>query len=119
MKYVVLLLSLMLIACGAEETTVLNEPAQRDVESKKNAVPNYKDGQGLKQGYWVIYGKDDPASGYPDQGKIEEGNYNNDLKHGEWRFYKRNGKDVDSIAEYDLGVWIKNVSRDSVVIKVE
>ncbi len=119
MKYVVLLLSSMLIACGAEETTVLNEPMNRNNESGISGAPNATDGNGLKQGHWVIYGKDDPASGYPDEGKIEEGNYNNDLKHGEWRFYKRNGKDVDSIAEYDLGVWIKNVSRDSVVTTVE
>jgi hypothetical protein len=119
MKYFALLFSLSLFACGGEEPIPQSEPVQRDVESKRNVAPNFKDRQGLRQGYWVIYGKDDPASGYPDHGKIEEGNYRDDQKDGEWTFYKKNGKDIDSIAEYDLGVWIKNVSRDSVVTNVE
>jgi antitoxin component YwqK of YwqJK toxin-antitoxin module len=51
---------------------------------------NQKDEQGLKQGYWIFYGKDFPEKGFCDSCKIEEGNYLNDRKDGIWTFYHMN-----------------------------
>jgi len=45
-----------------------------------------------KQGYWIILGKDMPEKeGYPSEGKIEEGNYKDNKKIGEWIFYHTDG----------------------------
>lgn len=52
---------------------------------------NQKDEQGRKQGKWIILGKDKPSKGYPDENKIEEGNYNNDRKDGKWIMYYPDG----------------------------
>lgn len=46
---------------------------------------------GLKQGYWIIYGKDMPDKGYPFEGKIEEGPYVDSRKHGTWIKYFEDG----------------------------
>ncbi|MEZ4922080.1 MAG: hypothetical protein R2780_02805 [Crocinitomicaceae bacterium] len=46
---------------------------------------------GLKQGYWITYGKDFPEKGYPSSGKIEEGPYVDDRKHGMWTKYFEDG----------------------------
>lgn len=51
---------------------------------------NQKDEQGLKQGYWIFYGKDFPEKGFCDSCKIEEGNYLDDRKDGIWTFYHMN-----------------------------
>jgi len=47
---------------------------------------------GKKQGKWVYFGKDRPASGYPAEGKIEEGSYVDDRKEGEWIKYHSDGE---------------------------
>ncbi|MEJ6777494.1 MAG: hypothetical protein QNK85_09270 [Crocinitomicaceae bacterium] len=52
---------------------------------------NKKDSQGLKQGFWVYYGKDRPRSGFPSEGKIEEGLYKDDRKDGVWTKYYNDG----------------------------
>lgn len=88
MKYFIVIFSSFLFSCGGEETVVVqNEPVQHNNESGANSPANYTDENGLKQGYWVIYGKDDPAKGYPADCKIEEGNYKDDQKDGEWTYY--------------------------------
>ena len=46
---------------------------------------------GKKQGKWVYLGKDRPTSGYPAEGKIEEGSYVDDRKEGEWIKYHTDG----------------------------
>ena len=46
---------------------------------------------GMKQGYWIVYGRDFPNKGYPDNGKIEEGPYLDDRKHGFWIKYFDDG----------------------------
>ena len=46
---------------------------------------------GQKQGKWVFLGKDRPSSGYPAEGKIEEGSYVDDRKEGEWVKYHSDG----------------------------
>jgi len=45
----------------------------------------------MKQGYWIIYGKDKPDKGYPENGKIEEGRYLDNRKNGMWIKYYSDG----------------------------
>ena len=52
---------------------------------------NQKDSLGKKQGYWIIYGKDEPQKGYAEDGKISEGTYINDRKNGQWILYNKDG----------------------------
>ena len=52
---------------------------------------NQIDSEGKKQGYWIIYGKDDPQKGFPAEGKIHEGSYLNDRRNGEWIMYYKDG----------------------------
>jgi antitoxin component YwqK of YwqJK toxin-antitoxin module len=52
---------------------------------------NKRDEAGLKQGYWIFYGKDMPEKGYPETGKVEEGNFKDDKKTGEWIMYHKDG----------------------------
>ncbi len=52
---------------------------------------NQKDAAGLKQGYWIFYGKDQPEKGFCDSCKVEEGLYKDDRKNGQWTYYHRNG----------------------------
>ncbi len=53
---------------------------------------NRTDTNGKKQGYWIIYGKDKPGSGYADTSIVEEGNYIDHRKNGTWKKYHLNGK---------------------------
>jgi len=52
---------------------------------------NLSDNQGRKQGRWIYLGKDRPTMGYPEEGKIEEGSYENDRREGIWVKYHRDG----------------------------
>jgi antitoxin component YwqK of YwqJK toxin-antitoxin module len=52
---------------------------------------NKTDEQGRKQGKWIILGKDRPSKGYPDENKIEEGNYKDNRKEGVWTVYYPDG----------------------------
>jgi len=49
------------------------------------------DVNGLKQGYWIIYGRDKPDKGYPAGQRIEEGVYKDNRKHGIWIKYHKDG----------------------------
>lgn len=51
---------------------------------------NQTDGNGLKQGYWIYYGKDFPNKGYADTSKVEEGKYYDNIKEGLWIKYYPN-----------------------------
>lgn len=53
--------------------------------------PNKEDEKG-RQGMWTIWGRMSPDKGYPEDGKIEEGNYVDDRKNGEWVKYHLDGK---------------------------
>lgn len=57
----------------------------------QNDTINQVDDQGRKQGHWIYYGKDRPQSGYPLEGKIEEGPYKDDRKEGLWIKYHKDG----------------------------
>lgn len=63
---------------------------------------NQVDEQGRKQGKWIVYGKDRPSKGYPDENKIEEGKYDNDRKSGLWVMYYPNGN-VRTKGEFKYG----------------
>lgn len=52
---------------------------------------NRKDAAGLKQGYWIFYGKDLPERDYCYTCKVEEGHYKDDRKTGLWIRYYQNG----------------------------
>ncbi|UKN03119.1 hypothetical protein K6119_06280 [Paracrocinitomix mangrovi] len=58
---------------------------------------------GVKVGYWIVYGKDNPEKGYPADGKIEEGPYLNNRRHGLWTKYHADGKTPRLIGNYVNG----------------
>lgn len=58
---------------------------------------------GMKQGYWIVYGKDSPDKGYPLEGKIEEGRYLDDRKNGLWIKYHRDGVSPKLKGNYSNG----------------
>jgi len=79
-----------------------NEIAQTQPDTQNTGAEksiNKTDEAGMKQGYWLVYGKDDPDSGYPSESKIEEGNYVDDEKSGDWVYYNISGE-VDSMVTY-------------------
>lgn len=65
-------------------------------------IPGYTDDKG-KQAYWTIFGKDMPEKNYPPTGIIEEGNYKDNRKVGEWIFYHQDGKTPRLIGNFEGG----------------
>lgn len=61
---------------------------------------NKKDAQGKKQGKWIYFGKDRPEEGFPTNGKIEEGKYEDDRKEGLWIKYYNDGVTPKLKGEY-------------------
>ena len=61
---------------------------------------NKKDSNGLKQGRWIYLGADKKASGYGAKVKVEEGNYINGRKTGEWIKYHPDGKTIKLKGQY-------------------
>ena len=45
------------------------------------------DANGKKQGHWIVKGKHKPEKNYPPEDKIEEGDYKDSRKEGEWTFF--------------------------------
>lgn len=66
----------------------------------ENNEINKKDNQGRKQGLWVVFGKDIPRKGYPEKGKVEEGNYTDNRKNGFWTIYHMDGETPRLIGEF-------------------
>ncbi len=66
------------------------------VEGDTNRV----DGQGRRQGKWILFGKDHPNSGYPAEGKIEEGNFKDNRREGFWIKYYNDGVTPRSKGNY-------------------
>jgi len=62
---------------------------------------NKTDKEGKKQGKWIYFGKDRPDAGYPDNGKIEEGTFQDDRKEGYWTKYYNDGKTPKLKGEYE------------------
>lgn len=63
---------------------------------------NQVDSHGLKQGYWIFYGIDFPESGFAEKAVIEQGNFIDDQKDGQWFYHAKNGE-IDSILVYREG----------------
>ena len=81
----------------------LNTAASIQLEGVDPQATNQKDPQGWKQGWWVILGKDMPEKGYPNEGKIEEGNYKDDKKTGEWTMYHKDGVTIRTKGNFENG----------------
>ncbi|MEO9532605.1 MAG: hypothetical protein ABJG68_16380 [Crocinitomicaceae bacterium] len=64
---------------------------------------NQTDKEGLRQGYWIIYGADKPEKGYCDTCKIEEGTYIDDRKNGVWKKYYKDSQTVRLQGTYVRG----------------
>lgn len=85
------------------EETIVSNDEESDSSFIANLDPqstNQRDGEGFKQGRWILYGKDMPEKGYPVQGKIEEGNYRDGQKIGQWLYYDTDGITVKQKSEY-------------------
>lgn len=54
----------------------------RSVCFSQNDSLNQVDENGLKQGCWIVLGKDRPQTGFLENGKIEEGTYAHNKKEG-------------------------------------
>lgn len=66
--------------------------AQNGANKEEPVEPlNQVDENGLKQGVWVYFGKDQPEKGYPMDGKISEGGFLDDRKDGVWIIYFKDG----------------------------
>ncbi|MFT5820574.1 MAG: antitoxin component YwqK of YwqJK toxin-antitoxin module [Crocinitomix sp.] len=61
------------------------------VQATADVYPNVEDDKG-RQGMWTIWGRMNPDKGYPEDGKIEEGNYKDGRKNGEWIKFHKDGK---------------------------
>ncbi len=59
----------------------------QSVEVNENDTINVTDANGLKQGYWKIFGRMKNLPGYKADQLIEEGNYKNSRKTGLWKKY--------------------------------
>ncbi|MBK9190315.1 MAG: hypothetical protein IPM77_01825 [Crocinitomicaceae bacterium] len=84
--FVIPLLGFSIVDDGSKLTSNIG------VEGIDPQATNQKDAAGLKQGYWIFYGKDMPEKGYPEDGKVEEGSFKDDKKTGEWIMYHKDGK---------------------------
>lgn len=69
-------------------------------EENNDSQVNTTDEQGRKQGKWIVFGKDQPEKGYPNDGKISEGVYKNDRKNGKWIIYYKDGVTPKVIGEF-------------------
>jgi len=72
------------------------------IEQEEGEI-NKRGPKGKKQGPWVIFGKDKPEKGYPENGKIEEGPYKDDRREGQWTKYHKDGVTPRLVGEYSMG----------------
>lgn len=77
--------------------------ASIDPDNEQNGLAGPVDEQGRKQGHWVYLGKHKKRSGYPDESKVEEGNYKDDRKEGEWINYYISGE-IQAKRTFENGV---------------
>jgi hypothetical protein len=77
-------------------------PIPDNISSGLNSV----DKDGKRQGKWIIYGKMQKDAAYTPTAKVEEGNYKDDLKEGEWKEYKPDGTEKRTV-NYSAGKEVK------------
>ncbi|MFM7021593.1 MAG: toxin-antitoxin system YwqK family antitoxin [Flavobacteriales bacterium] len=63
----------------------------------QNGTYNVTDANNLKQGHWVYFNRDKKLPDYKDDQKVEEGDYQDDMKNGKWTHYFNNDKVKDVI----------------------
>lgn len=86
-----LIFTLPTLSFGADEI-LASFPADILQEGiNPDGYPNKEDENG-RQGMWTIWGRMNPEKGYPEDGRIEEGNYTDGRKNGEWVKYHKDGK---------------------------
>lgn len=90
---------IMILFVGLSFSNISTSNAAYAVEQEEL---NQVDEQGRKQGKWIVYGKDRPSKGYPNDSKIEEGKYDNNRKTGIWVMYYPNGN-VRTKGEFKYG----------------
>lgn len=97
-----LLLAGLLLA-GFSSWAIPNPILQITGINQGDGEVNKKDELGRKQGKWVVKGKDRPNTGYPENGKVEEGPYADNRKHGFWTKYFKDGKTPRLVGEFKDG----------------
>lgn len=79
---------------------------------------NQIDENGLKQGYWIYFGKDRPDSHYSNDAKVEEGKYVDGKKTGTWLKYHIDGQTIKLRGEYinnrPVGIFIRTNSDNTI-----
>lgn len=79
---------LMGLAIGLYGTSAVGQ----NFEMFKGDTINKKDGEGLKQGRWLIFNTDGKFPGYEEKQLVEEGHYLNNKKTGVWLKFHPTGK---------------------------
>lgn len=81
-----------LISCGEKRSdSSKNDSAASTSNSASGTDTNFIDAKGLRQGWWVIFGRMVPEKGFPPNAKIEEGKYVDGKREGLWQEYFPNG----------------------------
>lgn len=83
---------LLLASCGntKQNTTVDSTAGTSSVQAAATDT-NFVDAAGLKQGYWIITGQMQQASGYSPSAKVKEGMYKDNNREGMWKEYYPEG----------------------------
>lgn len=103
---------LMMISCGDNGArTAPIENAGKAVYSFELRGPTGSDTvniiyNGLKQGKWIIRGKDKHGTSHHAEEKVEEGFYKDDKKVGYWKKYSPEGTILDSIL-FENGIEVR------------
>lgn len=99
---------IMLSACGHSDKTnqsnnnVLKKDSAGKQDNDHNKLVralvkdtantlNYMDANGKRQGHWIINNTTEHLPGYSDSAKVEEGDYQDNMKEGEWIEYNADG----------------------------
>jgi PBP1b-binding outer membrane lipoprotein LpoB len=67
---------------------------------------NYVDKDGKRQGKWIIYGKMQDDKAFNPAAKVEEGEYKDNLKEGEWTLYNPD-ETVKGTVKFSAGKEVK------------
>lgn len=94
MKALFTLLILATVVVGFGKTPDMHEGSRvTGADEDDPKATGYIDGNGWKQGYFILYGRDFPEKKeYPADGRVEEGAYKDNRKIGEWIIYHFDGK---------------------------
>lgn len=106
--------SLFVVACYNEPAppeydenfTMKPNYKEPDTVSKTVSLLNYVDRKGLRQGKWILHGRDGNDSTFPDTAIWREGIYADSKEEGAWLEYFPNGKIKRKIS-FKRGVELK------------